>query len=90
MRFTVRELGSEAPLLGGECVVDGDAATVLGTVPAMRSHHRFLVIDWESDVGRGRNHYLAGNPPFDSACYRRWLEEAYGALAGVAELRPFD
>lgn len=78
VRYSVRELGAETPLAAGEHLATGDAVTVLATVPALRSHARFLVIDWESPAGSGRNHYLAGNPPFDPARYRHWLREAYG------------
>ncbi|MFA5263596.1 MAG: hypothetical protein WC378_07190 [Opitutaceae bacterium] len=80
LNFVVRELGVAKPLVKGRRIAAADAVTVLGTLPYFRKHQRFLVIDWKSDDGkiRGRNHYLAGNPPFSPADYRRWIKQAYG------------
>ena len=39
---------------------------------------KFYVIEWDWEGGSGRNHYLAGNPPFDVGQYRAFLEAAYG------------
>lgn len=79
--YSVRELGADRPLLEGRCAAAADAVTVLGNLPSDGGRQRLLVIDWESPGARGRNHYLAGDPPFSAAGYRRWIEQAYGADA---------
>ncbi len=78
VRYVVRESGVELPLVQGERTAPADAVTVLETLAAVRSHQRFLVIEWETEHGAGRNHYLAGNPPFDARTYRQWLTSTYG------------
>jgi beta-mannosidase len=80
LNYVVHELGVDKPLVKGRRIAAADATTVLGTLPYFRKHQRFLVIDWKSDDGKikGRNHYLAGNPPFSPDDYRRWIKQAYG------------
>jgi beta-mannosidase len=79
--YLVRELGADKPLSEGRVNAAADAVTLLEALPNVRGRQRFLIIDWESPDGRGRNHYLAGNPPFSAAEYRHWIEQAYGVQA---------
>ena len=76
--YAVRDLAVVEPLIRGERTAAGDDVTRLETLPFEPGGRRFLVIDWKTPDGSGRNHYLAGNPPFDSTEYRRWLEQVYG------------
>ena len=41
---------------------------------------RFLVITWEAAGHSGRNHYLAGDPPFAARRYAAWIEKSYPGL----------
>jgi beta-mannosidase len=78
VRYVVRDLEVDQLLIEGERAAIGDAVTLLETLPCEGGRQRFLVIDWETPSGRGRNHYLTGSPPFDAFKYRGWLEQAYG------------
>jgi beta-mannosidase len=77
VRYVVRDIDVDQPLLHGEHVAAGDAVTLLDTLPVEDGRRRFLVIDWETPDARGRNHHLMGTPPFDAVQYQLWLERAY-------------
>ena len=74
--YAIRDIGTGAAVAEGRGVASADHVTVLGRVPFSMGEKRFYVIEWRTDSGTGRNHYLAGNPPFDLEQYRRWLEKA--------------
>jgi beta-mannosidase len=79
VRYVVRDLEAGQSLSEGERAAAGDAVTLLETLPWDGGRQRFLVIDWATPSGRGRNHFLTGSPPFDAIRYRRWLEQTYGS-----------
>lgn len=73
--FTLWEADHAEPLLSSKARVAGDSVTPLGSIPFFAAEKRFYRIEWATQSGaRGRNHYLAGSPPFDLAVYRRWIE----------------
>jgi len=74
LAYTVTDVGTGEVVAAGEGRAAADAVTVVGEVPFSMGDKRFYVIEWESASGRARNHYLAGNPPFDLGQYREWLE----------------
>jgi len=76
LEYTVRDVDSGELLIQGRGVARADAVTVLGQIPFSMGARRFYLLAWQSDFGPGRNHYLAGNPPFELAQYRGWLEKA--------------
>jgi beta-mannosidase len=73
VQYTVKDIGTGQVLLEGTRVVAADAVTKIGKVPYSAAAKRFYVIEWEGPAGKGRNHYLAGNPPFDLGTYQRWM-----------------
>ncbi|MDP3072926.1 MAG: glycoside hydrolase family 2 TIM barrel-domain containing protein [Opitutaceae bacterium] len=77
LHYTVRDADSGQVLTDGSRTAAPDAVTVLEALPFTRSHARFLIIDWKTPRGSARNHYLAGDPPFDASRYRRWLNDTY-------------
>ena len=74
--FTVHDVDTGTDLAGGHAVAAGDAVTVVGRIAARDDLQRCLIMDWDSNLGPGRNHYLAGLPPFGLERYRTWLEAA--------------
>ena len=74
--YVVRDVDSGETLLQGRGVAAADRVTVLGSIPFSMGEKRFYVLEWKSALGAGRSHYLAGNPPFELATYRGWLEKA--------------
>ena len=83
VEFSVRDGDSGEVVTSGQGRVRADAATPLATIPFSAGKQRFYVIDWSSPVGSGRNHYLAGNPPWDWRRYRDWIEAA-GLFTGLS------
>jgi beta-mannosidase len=76
----------------GECVLRGHGRTganghaVLGRIPHDAARARFYLIEWHGPTWSGRNHYLAGQPPFDLSRYRGWLVQAgYAVRSGKDE-----
>ena len=65
----------------GEVVFDGsftakaDASTVVGKLRFKRNLKRMFAITWTGDA-KGKNHYLAGQPPFELAHYKKLLADS--------------
>ncbi len=74
--YAVRDVDSGEVLAQGRAVAAADRVTVLGSIPFTMGEKHFYVLEWTSALGPGSSHYLAGNPPFDLATYRGWLDKA--------------
>ena len=74
--YVVRDIDTGEVLAQGQGVARADSAVPCGEIPFSMGAKRFYLIEWRSPLGKGTNHYLAGNPPFDLAQYRGWLEKA--------------
>ena len=73
--FTVRDAGSGQALLTGSAVASRDAVTTVGVIEAPLVQ-ALLTLDWSTDGGPGRSHYLAGSPPFPLEWYLASMERA--------------
>jgi beta-mannosidase len=73
VEYSIRDADTSQVLASGGARVGANATTVLTSIPFFNSEKRFYVIEWQSEIGAGRNHYLAGHPAFDMETYRRWL-----------------
>jgi beta-mannosidase len=71
----VRDLDSGDVLFSGPCAAPADASAAVAEIPYVRNRQRFLLIHWSGDA-EGSNHYLSGQPPFDAAQYRDWLQRS--------------
>ena len=74
--YAVRDVESDLELAQGRAVAAADRVTTLGSIPFTMGQKHFYVLEWASALGPGSSHYLAGNPPFELATYRSWLEKA--------------
>jgi beta-mannosidase len=74
VRFVVRDVDTKEVLLEGTALAAADSVTPLGRIAAP-AEQRCLAIDWECSVGSGRNHYLAGSPPYSLPRYRSWMDK---------------
>lgn len=72
LSYTVKDADTEEVVATGAGVAEGDAVTLLGRIPLSMGEKRLYLLDWRAESGSGRNHYLAGNPPFDLRQYREW------------------
>lgn len=76
IRYSVRDVDTDEVVLQGQRIAKGDAVTTLGKVPYSGAAKRFYFIEWYGSAGKGVNHYMAGNPPFDLEMYRKWIDAA--------------
>lgn len=76
LRYRLMDVETDDVVAEGTAVAMPDAVTTLTVVPFSKYDQRFYVIEWESARGSGKNHYLAGEPPFDLGQYLRWLEKS--------------
>ncbi len=72
LEYTVTELTA------GETVCMGKASVPKGikhliNIPYSQGEKKMYMMQWEYNKGTGRNHYLAGNPPFSLQEYRKFL-----------------
>ena len=63
-------------VLEGENTVGGENAS-LGSLPYSMGEKKVYVIEWSCGEYSGKNHYVAGNPPFSLAEYRAFLKKTY-------------
>lgn len=71
----IADIDSEETVFEGEFTAYADQSTVVGKIPYLRNRQRFFTINWYGD-SMGQNHYLAGQPPFDFATYKGWLQKS--------------
>lgn len=76
LTFKVKDVETDEVVAEGSGKAAADAVTVLGRIPFSASAKRCYALTWSSGLGEGRNHYLAGNPPFTLPKYREWLQKA--------------
>jgi beta-mannosidase len=74
--WRLREVIGGAQVAAGTTVARADAITELASIEASAGVPRFYVMEWQSALGQGINHYLAATPPIRPADYRRWLAAA--------------
>jgi beta-mannosidase len=73
IQYSVRDVDTSQVLASGLARAGANASTTLSSIPFFNSEKRFYFIEWKSEIGTGRNHYLAGHPAFDLETYRGWL-----------------
>jgi beta-mannosidase len=80
--YQVKDFSSGETLLSGKGSCPDQGIFELEALPYSQGEKKIYLIEWTSrDSGEdysGRNHYLAGNPPFDLAFYRDFLKKEYG------------
>lgn len=73
--FSCRDVDSDKLLAEGRATVPANGLAVLARISSAEGEQRCYRMDWESPLGAGRSHYLAGRPPFSLARYRAWMEK---------------
>lgn len=73
-RFQIVDIETEEMLEQGAFTLAPNGVKTLGKLHLFYSEQRMLLISWETEQGRGVNHYLCGMPAFDFARYQKWLE----------------
>ena len=75
IKVMIRDLDSNEIVFESDVTAVADSTIEIGNIRFLRSKQRFFVIEW---TGRhtGKNHYMAGLPPFDLEIYRNWLKKS--------------
>jgi len=76
--FTVKDGETNEVMLSGDFEAPPNANIILGGLPVMYSTHGLLILEWETNLGKGRNHFVCGHPPLDFARYAKWLPMILG------------
>jgi beta-mannosidase len=75
--WSVKDYESGAVLLAGKNSAGDQECFRLGPLPYSQGEKKIYLIEWECGAYSGKNHYLAGNPPFELAFYRDFLKKTY-------------
>jgi beta-mannosidase len=76
--YQVRDFSSGETVLSGRGVCNDQEIFELASLPYSQSEKKIYLIEWQSGVYSGKNHYLAGNPPFELSFYQSFLKKVYG------------
>ena len=77
--YSVKDYDTGETLLSGPGICDDAQVAELGSLPYSQGEKKFYIIEWECEEEHsGKNHYLAGNPPFDLKRYSAFLKDVYG------------
>ena len=82
--YKVRELTQCEVVLEGDAIIQPNGNLEIADLPEVTEGVKFYAIEWTHNGKLYRNHYVAGNPPYDYKQYVEWLKEA-----GVLELEGF-
>jgi len=76
--YTVCDGETGEQIVAGEFTAAPNSNTPLVRLSIMYSEHKLLIMEWDTNIGKGRNHYLCGLPPIDFARYKKWLPVILG------------
>lgn len=69
----VTDLDTGEKLFETDFIAPENSTTRVGSIPLYYSERRMLAICWQTNKGKGINHYTAGNVPLDFDTYKIWL-----------------
>jgi beta-mannosidase len=76
--YTVTDYDTGDIILKGESAVEKHTAVEINRYAYRQGEKKLYIIEWDKNGETGRNHYLAGNPPFNFNWYKRFF---YAALS---------
>ena len=76
VNYKITDVDSLEVVASGKIFASANNNTPAGKIPYVHSQKRFLLIEWETDSQKGKNHYLSGHPPFSLEQYLCWLEKS--------------
>jgi len=74
VNFKITDINTGEIFMQKEIFVGKNNNTLAGGIPFVHGQKRFLIIEWETESEKGKNHYLSGHPPFSLEQYLKWLE----------------
>jgi beta-mannosidase len=86
-RYAVKDYDTRKTLIAGTGFCEDGEARELDSLPYSQGEKKIYLLEWEDLSGdggekTGRNHYLAGNPPFSLSRYAAFLRDIYGDYFG--------
>jgi beta-mannosidase len=75
--YQVKDYASGKVILSGKGSCKDQEAFELASLPYSQGEKKIYLIEWESGPYSGKNHYLAGNPPFELSFYKDFLKKTY-------------
>jgi beta-mannosidase len=76
VKYTVKDISSgEMVVSESFAQIDSNSSKQINNLRYSMGEKHFYLIEWEYDGIKGKNHYLAGTPPFDLNEYVKWLKE---------------
>jgi beta-mannosidase len=72
MQYRVADVQGSVELAHGTIQAKANSACDICDLPGDKQS--LYVIEWETPTGHGKNHYLAGKPPYDLEQYRTWIK----------------
>jgi beta-mannosidase len=76
--YQVRDYESGKTVLSGKAECRDQEIFEPASLHYSQGEKKIYLIEWESGAYSGKNHYLAGNPPFELSFYRDFLKKTYG------------
>jgi beta-mannosidase len=73
--YRVRDFASGETVLAGNGVCGDQETFEPAVLPYSQGEKKIYLIEWQSGVYSGKNHYLAGNPPFELSFYKDFLQK---------------
>jgi hypothetical protein len=85
--YRVKDFASDKTVLSGKGSCKDQECFELASLPYSQGEKKIYLIEWESVASTeglysGKNHYLAGNPPFELSFYKDFLKKTYGSWYG--------
>ena len=77
--YKVKDFASGETFLSGRASCPDQEIFEITALPYSQGEKKIYLIEWESGAYGGKNHYLAGNPPFELSFYRDFLQKEYGS-----------
>lgn len=74
--YRVSDIETGDEMADGETTAPANCAVTLTTIACPEGVQRCYLLEWQSELGAGRNHYLLGKAPFDLLQYRTWMTKA--------------
>jgi beta-mannosidase len=85
-RYTVRDYDTGKTVLSGEGRCGEAESCKIDSLPYSQGEKKLYLIQWDAAQLSGKNHYLAGNPPFDLSWYKGFLQDVYAAWLKEAQI----
>lgn len=73
LKFEISDMETGRVVASGSVQAAANATTPAGEIAWAGKTPRFYLLEWQSERGRGVNHHMSGEPPFDAEQYMRWL-----------------